>query len=108
MNSDISGTLINAKDVNGDTAAHDAADNGYALYSLGPIRCGSEANSTTNRYTVYSTVTVPLHCIIYHRQTEALDVLLESGADLYAVNNVSKNLSTTMHGFIRIRKPAIY
>ena len=39
MNSDISGTLINAKDVNGDTAAHDAADNGYAL-ALDPLGVG--------------------------------------------------------------------
>ena len=31
INSDVGGSLVVAKDDNGDTPAHDAADNGYAI-----------------------------------------------------------------------------
>jgi len=70
INNDLTGTIALIQDNNGDTPAHDAADNGYIA-----IRTYIEMNALNYQ--------VPLF-----RHTEILKILLDNGADIHAANKV--------------------
>lgn len=94
LKSDVSGRLISAKDKNGDTPAHDAAENGYnyKLFINQPVNDLAIAYSWPVYHKLLSLLSWNYNMcvwILFCSQTEMLKFLLEAGADLYIINDVS-------------------